>query len=317
MNRSIGLLFSLAVLLAAIFAFSPRPVPVFPATGLRIDTVLLLDAARAGKRLVTVGDRGRIFLSDDEGGTWRAAVSPTQSTLTSLFFIDEKHGWAAGHDGVVLRTADSGAQWTQLRHAPEDERPLFAIRFDDLQRGTAIGAYAAYLETADGGKTWVEKKIADSDRHYNALVVIEGGARLIAGESGTLLRSADNGETWNALQSPYKGSFFGLVWPGARNLVAFGLRGNVFHSSDLGEQWQAVPSQTQAALLGGRVGAAGATVLVGQNGTLLRSGDAGLTFTAQRDAGGASFAATLPVANGDLLAFGERGVTRIVGFSKP
>ncbi len=65
MSRVIGILFALAVLIGAIFAFSPRPAPVFHATGLRIDTVLLLDAARSGKRLVMAGERGRIFLSDD------------------------------------------------------------------------------------------------------------------------------------------------------------------------------------------------------------------------------------------------------------
>ena len=134
MSRVVGALFSAAVFFGAVFAFSPRTIPVFPETGLRIDTVLLLDAARAGKRLIAAGERGLIFLSDDEGATWRPAVSPSQATLTTLYFLDARQGWAAGHDGVVLHSTDGGATWTQLHHAPEDERPLFAIRFDDLQR---------------------------------------------------------------------------------------------------------------------------------------------------------------------------------------
>lgn len=317
MRRVIGLLFSAAVFCGAVFAFSPRLIPVFPATGLRVDTVLLLDAARAGKRLVAAGERGRIFLSDDEGATWRSAVSPTQATLTALYFLDARQGWAAGHDGVVLHSSDGGATWTQLRHAPEDERPLFSIRFEDPQRGTAAGAYGAYLESGDGGRSWTERKITDSDRHYNAMTVTESGMRLIAGESGTLLASTDGGANWKALQSPYKGSFFGLVSPGKSNLIAFGLRGNVYHSADLGGQWQSVQSPAQASLMGGRTLDPGAAVLVGQNGTVLLSRDGGETFTLHRDAAGAAFAAALPVANGDLLAFGERGVTRITGLGKP
>ncbi len=317
MKRLIGILFSLAVLLGAIFAFSPRDIPVFPETGMRADTVLLLDAARAGKRLVTVGERGRIFLSDDEGATWQPAVSPTQTTLTTLHFLDVLQGWAAGHDGVVLHTADGGANWKQLHHAPEDERPLFAIHFNDPQHGVAAGAYGAYLESRDGGRSWVERKITDSDRHFNAMTVTGSGLRLIAGESGTLLASGDGGESWKPLPLPYKGSFFGLVSPGKTNLIVFGLRGNVFHSADLGGQWQSVQSQTQASLMGGRAMDSGAAVLVGQNGTILLSRDGGRTFALHRDAGGAAFATALPVANGDLLAFGERGVTRITGFAKP
>ncbi len=317
MSRCVGILFSMAVLLGALFAFSPRPTPLFPVAGLRIDTVLLLDAARAGKRLVTAGERGRIFLSDDEGATWRPAVSPTQATLTTLYFHDAQQGWAAGHDGVVLHTVDGGAHWQQLRHAPGDERPLFVIRFDDALQGTAVGAYGAYVQSRDGGKSWAERKIAASDRHYNAMTVSASGQRLIAGESATLLASSDGGDSWTTLQSPYQGSYFGVVASGNSNLNVFGLRGNVFHSTDQGAQWQTAQSHTQASLMGGRALDAGTTVLVGQNGTLLLSRDGGQTFALHRAAGGAAFATVLPVANGDLLAFGERGVTRISGLAKP
>src|SRR5690349_8937389 len=40
---------------------------------------LLLDVARAGSRLVAVGDRGHVLLSDDEGGTWRQVIVPTRA----------------------------------------------------------------------------------------------------------------------------------------------------------------------------------------------------------------------------------------------
>ena len=60
------------------------------------DTSLLLDLAVAGNRLVAVGERGHVMLSDDQGATWRQAIrspwrqfrllpaSPRQTNFTFL-----------------------------------------------------------------------------------------------------------------------------------------------------------------------------------------------------------------------------------------
>src|SRR6185295_6805846 len=72
-------------------------------------TSLLLDLARAGSRLVAVGERGHVMLSDDEGATWRQAKSvPTRDMLTAVFFADGEYGWAVGHDETILNTVDGG-----------------------------------------------------------------------------------------------------------------------------------------------------------------------------------------------------------------
>src|SRR5688572_5026779 len=76
----------------------------------------LLASARAGQRVVAVGDHGVILLSDDGASSFRQAKAvPVRSLLTSVQFIDARHGYAAGHDGVVLGTQDGGETWTVLR----------------------------------------------------------------------------------------------------------------------------------------------------------------------------------------------------------
>ncbi|CAN1600394.1 protein of unknown function [Pseudomonas mediterranea] len=61
-----------------------------------------------------------------------------------------------------------------------------------------------------------------------------GGELFIVGERGLLLRSKDNGSSFQALESPYDGSFFGLQGSASGELIAFGLRGNAFWSGDQG-----------------------------------------------------------------------------------
>ncbi|HWH81260.1 MAG TPA: glycosyl hydrolase, partial [Burkholderiaceae bacterium] len=46
----------------------------------------MLAIARAGKRLVAVGERGVVLLSDDDGSTWRQGRAAASATLTALHF---------------------------------------------------------------------------------------------------------------------------------------------------------------------------------------------------------------------------------------
>src|SRR5471030_2586830 len=70
---------------------------------------LLLDVTHAGTRLVTVGERGHILYSDDQGKDWTQAKVPSRQLLTALYFVDDKHGWAVGHDAQILASSDGGA----------------------------------------------------------------------------------------------------------------------------------------------------------------------------------------------------------------
>ena len=314
MTKFIGFGFSLLVFMVAAYAFSPRHAPEFPATGVAVNSLLVLDAARAGQRIVAVGERGHIVLSDDDGGSWRQVTSPTQATLTALYFFGEKTGWAVGHDSVILKSDDGGSSWRQVYHAPDEQKPLLDVWFGDELNGYAMGAYGLFMETSNGGVSWRQRKIFDGDTHINAFsgASARTGSKLfIAGEAGTLLRSDDAGKTWQPLASPYKGSFFGILSLSDDSLLAFGLRGNVFRSNDAGATWNAVESGTQATLMGGLVSADGRVVLVGQGGVMLVSQDQGNSFQLRNHASGKALAAVLAAKKGkdELLLFGESGVS--------
>ena len=309
MNKAIGIAFSLLVLLAAIFAFAPRPAPTIPPQSIAVETLLLLDVAQAGRRLIAVGEQGHIVISDDDGATWRPTNSPTTATLTAVHFHDAQTGWAVGHDSVILNSTDGGTTWRQVQSAPALQKPLLAVWFSDARNGFALGAYGLFLQTNDGGASWLQRKIADNDLHLNAFAARDDGKLFIAGEAGLLLRSDDHGQIWKALTSPYQGSFFGILALRDGGLLAYGLRGKIFRSTDAGETWNAVETASQATLMDGAVLADGRVVLAGHSGTVLISLDQGKTF-AQRQHPGRKHVAALQANGNDILLFGESGVTR-------
>jgi len=175
---------------------------------------LLLDITQAGERLVAAGDRGHILYSDDGGASWMQAKVPTRQLLTAIDFVDDKHGWAVGHDALILATADGGESWTVQYEDREREAPLLDVWFEDTQHGIAVGAYGALLETIDGGQSWedISERLDNEDGyHLNAIAHIQGSGLFVVGELGGMFRSADLGETWERVESPYQGSFFGVV----------------------------------------------------------------------------------------------------------
>ena len=118
---------------------------------------LLLDLAWAGQRAVAVGERGIVLYSDDQGRNWTQVQVPASANLTAVCFVDELHGWAVGHDEVILRTEDGGLSWERTHYNPDANRPLLDVWFANAQRGLAIGAYGAFYSSSDGGRTWGEE----------------------------------------------------------------------------------------------------------------------------------------------------------------
>ncbi len=300
--RGLGLLLLLAPLCAAP---DSEPAPLAAHS-------LLLGIARAGHRLVAVGDRGHVLLSDDAGANWRQVLAPTRAMLTAISFPDDRHGWAVGHDGVILATADAGETWKRQDPGTDLETSYLDVLFVSSQRGFAAGAYGKFITTTDGGTTWKQEKPAEGELHYNRIAAGPDGFLYLAGESGTLLGSHDGGATWIKSELPYDGSLFCVVPVDARTVVAAGLRGHVFRSTDNGGNWKQCPVELKTLIMGGTVLRSGIIVLAGQDGNFLLSRDHGISFTVWHPAEATGAIADLTEANdGNVIVIGENGAVRL------
>jgi len=269
---------------------------------------LMLDAVALDDRLVAVGERGHILMSEDGGASWRQVEVPTRTMLTAVSFIDSQVGIAVGHDSVILRTTDGGDTWEIVYSAPEEEAPLFDVWFADADNGIAIGAYGSHYLTTDGGMTWNFEPLGDTDWHLHEVARAENGKRYIAAEAGYVYRSDDDGETWVELSSPYEGSYFGVLPLQDDVVLLFGLRGHLFRSEDAGENWEEIPTETVALLTNGIRLSDGTVVVVGLGGTVLISADGGRTFSFHQQAGRRGISAVVETTDGSVLMVGEFGV---------
>jgi photosystem II stability/assembly factor-like uncharacterized protein len=292
---------------------TPKILPAEPTTA--ATKAMILSSARAGKRIVAVGKHGIVLLSDTDGGDFRQAKSvPVRSTLTAVFFIDEKTGWAVGQWGVVLRTDDGGDSWTLQRSDLSVDQPLFSVWFRDRQRGYAVGLWSLMIATADGGKTWTQVTLPPppgkkkADRNLLKIFANRMGTLFVAAEQGMILKSYD-GEKWTYVDTGYKGSFWTGIVLNNGTLLVGGLRGTVYRSTDDGRSWREAKSEfkssiTDFAEAGGKVYAAAL------DGVFLESDDHGATFKGSQREDRVPFTAISVNSVGKLVKFSKQGVVK-------
>lgn len=311
---------------------------------------VLLDLARAGARLVAVGERGIVLLSDDNGSHWRQAVVPVSVSLTAVQFIDADSGWAVGHAGAVLATRDGGEHWKvqldgnraarlelqaarqQLPDASDQDaaaarvqtaerfvsegpdKPFLALKFVDDKHGLIVGAYGLAFRTDDGGRSWqsLMGQIDNPMGSHLYAIARQGQHWFVAGEQGYLGRSDDAGQTFTALESPYAGSFFALQMRDDGTLLAAGLKGNAFISTDLGQSFQAAPVPMPISFSDAIRTDDGQLLLVNQGGALFQtSSQPGALLKPYGKPLGVPVASVVQAADGSLVLAGFTGLTRV------
>ena len=285
-----------------------------------------LAVARAGARLVAVGERGTVLLSDDNGASWRQAQVPVQCALTAVRFADERHGWAVGHLGVVLHSDDGGATWvkqldgqraaelTQQQRliAEGPDKPFLDIEAVSATKAYVVGAYGLAFVTEDGGAHWqpLLARLPNPKGLHLYGVRALGDSVVIAGEQGLLLRSTDGGASFSAVASPYKGSFFGLLASRSGTLVAYGLRGHAYRSADRGASWDKAETGVAVSISAGTELADGTLALLAQTGELLASRDDGRSFQRQGARDNVPATGVAPAADGQRVIASLRGMRR-------
>jgi photosystem II stability/assembly factor-like uncharacterized protein len=266
--------------------------------------------ALAGRRLVAVGERGHVLWSDDGGRTWTQADVPVSTDLTAVRFVSGERGWAAGHDGVVLRTLDAGRSWERQLDGRSvgPDASLLDVWFADERTGFAVGAFGLILATEDGGATWSswrERTENPRQLHLYAITASRGEV-WIAGEQGLLLRLEAGAGRFRSVRAPYAGTFFGVTACGTA-VLAFGLRGTLVRTEDRGASWRRVHTGLEVSITAATRAPDGRLVLVSQEGDLLVSEDCGATLRTASPARAASAAALASAGAGALVVVGPAG----------
>lgn len=273
------------LLAVSFLAFAAQPdrlnqlSPISPAA----HSVVLTDIAKAGDRLVVVGDFGVVLYSDDAGEQWQQARVPVTTLLTSLYFTSAQQGWVTGHDGVLLYTDNAGEDWRLFF----DGHQLNQLRVEAFEAQLASLTEEAleedpYLED-DLTFALEDAELAREEGPVNPLLNVwfkDERKGFLLGAYGLAFKTDDGGDSWQ---------FFGHELPNPDqyhlnamtalegSLIIAGEAGLLMRSDDQGQSWYALPSPYGGSFFD-VIAHQGALYALGLRGHLFVSQDGGFVW---------------------------------------
>lgn len=311
MYRLVSYSFCLVVAALVLFAFSPRDDNEADSEQFNVRRIQFNDLVSAGGRIVAVGERGTIVVSENNGQAWKIVHGDSEVpvTLTDINAVTDKLLLAVGHDSVILRSDDGGLSWTLVMRDSETGEPLMGTWSADGQHIFAYGSFGKFLVSDDAGLTFTAQELPLFGEHLSAMAGDDGDVRIMVGEMGLVLRSLDGGSTWDKLDSFYQGSLFGVAHLNNTRWMAYGMRGHVFFSDNNGDSWAQVNIGSELPLYGHAVSSNGKKmVIVGTAGILVSLDDHGQLIETNNISGLGTLTSALILTSGNILVAGQRGL---------
>jgi photosystem II stability/assembly factor-like uncharacterized protein len=199
-----------------------------------------------------VGWSGNYWKSEDAGLSW--VSHPMTGNLSNRDFFDSY--WFSSMVGIavggkiigldtlstIARTTDGGESWATVFESPGSR--LKSIDFYGSSNGITAGEDGLVLRSSDGGITWQNDASISLNRDWESVKINPQNqvTLIIGGESATdslssILRSVDEGVSWEIIQDNPGSKYFGLDWITGSKAMVVGKDGVKKWSDDGGLTW--------------------------------------------------------------------------------
>lgn len=194
---------------------------------------------------VTMNSNGVLFAADsgvirsfDDGLTWERCNNGIENlAISSVVANNSAMVFAAAysHEGAtagVYLSGDNGDSWTFREMGVEFSE---VITLGMSPQGVLFaGSYGYLKRSSDQGQTWVDLTIDPVNYRINSFDFMNGTILVGAGIEGGVLRSQDNGDTWDFM---YAGDITSVAIKNDEQYFAGISPEGVLFSDDAGETW--------------------------------------------------------------------------------
>lgn len=201
----------------------------------------LLGIATAGDRQIVVGQAATVLTRVGDGA-WEKLDNDLGLRLLNVDMNANGLVFAVGEFGAIVRSRDNGKSWESItvdwmQYNDEGYEPhLYDVIIKDENNIVVTGEFGLILWSEDGGDTFVARHQGEESIFAIDLDAEGTGTGWAVGQDGEVLRSQDDGMTWQNVDAGSAANLLG-VWSGQGEVVIVGIR-ELLRSSDDGETWR-------------------------------------------------------------------------------
>jgi len=177
---------------------------------------------------------GGILRTVNGGSEWDVVDGTEGYQLWEVVVPHEDTLYAVGNDGVIIKSTDAGASWSQLTTGTYES--FRGAYFESPSSGWAVGNTGTVMYTSTGGGSWTTQSTPTSYRLYS-IDFVGPDSGWTVGSWGTILNTANRGTTWTAQTSGTTKTLVGVDFVTSSKGWAVGYDGIALYTTDGGANW--------------------------------------------------------------------------------
>ena len=154
------------------------------------------DVASCDGTTIAIGSQGAVWVSTDEGTSWKHSNSGTENSLNAVAFSgDCEIAVAVGENGAVLVSTDDGGAWKAPETHTRNDFNDVALSGDG-KTAIAVGDRGLFRFSEDMGKKWSNPGNVAGRHVYGVALSDDGRTAVAVGRDNLIMVSPDGGMTW-------------------------------------------------------------------------------------------------------------------------
>jgi photosystem II stability/assembly factor-like uncharacterized protein len=138
----------------------------------------------------------------DSGNSWSMPTGPgVIEDFYDGYMLDDINGYGVGDCGLISKTTDGGATWSQYEWNNWTEWSciqIWGVHFTSASNGFATADSGVVFRTTDGGSHWSRSVIAGPEDMLNDVFFVNPATGYIVGRNGKIFKTTNGGDTWIA-----------------------------------------------------------------------------------------------------------------------